>query len=150
MSGTMILPGVYINVLSEGLISPGQVTVGNLGVVGTAAKGPVGEPTLLSSYNDALATFGSYDSFTLPGDPTQLNPNSLTLTRALELAFGAGASTIYALRAGASSGTDSLKAASVTLASATGDCVTLTADSSGTWGNAIAVAVAAPSGQVLT
>jgi len=151
MSGTMILPGVYINVLSEGLISPGQVTVGNLGVVGTAAKGPIDELTLLSSYNDALATFGSYDSFTLPGDPSQLNPNSLTLTRALELAFGAGASTVYALRVGASTGTGALAPASVKLASPGGDCVTLTADSPGTWGNAIGVAVAAASsGQVLT
>ena len=62
----MILPGTYIDVLAEGLIAPGQVTVGNLGVLGTAAKGLVGVPTLLSSYNDAIAIFGSYDSFLDP------------------------------------------------------------------------------------
>ena len=33
----MILPGTYIEVRPEGLIAPGQITVGNIGVVGTAA-----------------------------------------------------------------------------------------------------------------
>src|SRR3954451_24173348 len=93
MSGTVILPGVYIEVRAEGLIAPGQVTVGNLGVVGTASRGPVGEPVLLASLNDAIATFGPYDSF---ADPS--GTNALTLTRALELAFGGGATTVYAMR----------------------------------------------------
>src|SRR4051812_40107237 len=101
MSGTAVLPGVYITVLSEGLIAPGQVTIGNLGVVGTAARGVVGQPVLLSTYNDALATFGSYDAFILPGPPPQINANALTLTRALELAFAAGATTVWAMRVGA-------------------------------------------------
>lgn len=143
MSGTMILPGVYIDVLSEGLIAPGQVTVGNLGVVGTAAKGPVGEPVLLGTYNDAIATFGSYDSFTDPLDPTRLRANSLTLTRALEQAFGSGASTVYAVRV-AATGAGGANPAAVTLVSAGGACATLTANSPGNWGNAMTVNVAAP------
>src|SRR5215472_9989789 len=98
MSATMILPGVYIDVQSEGLIAPGQVTVGNLGVVGTAAKGQLNQPILLSSYNDALAFFGSYDSFMDPNDPSARRSNSLTLVRALELAFNSGATTVYAMR----------------------------------------------------
>ena len=40
----MILPGVYIEVRPEGLIAPGQITVGNVGVVGTAARGPLARP----------------------------------------------------------------------------------------------------------
>jgi len=140
MSGTMILPGVYIDVLSEGLIAPGQVTVGNLGVVGTAAKGALNQPTLLSTYNDALAFFGSYDSFIDPNDPTRRRQNSLTLVRALELAFNNGATTVYAMRVGAASAAP----ATATLQSTSGQCAALTANSPGTWGNALTTVVAAP------
>jgi hypothetical protein len=135
MSGTMILPGVYINVLAEGLIAPGQVTVGNLGVVGTAAMGEIGQPLLLGSYADATALFGPYDSFLSPDGTTPL-----TLVRALEQAFNGGASTVYAMRVA----DNSVAKAAATLTSASGDCVTLTADSEGTWANAITVAVTAP------
>ena len=50
----LILPGVYIEVRPEGLIVPGQISVGNLGVVGTASKGEVNKAVLVSSYADAL------------------------------------------------------------------------------------------------
>jgi hypothetical protein len=135
----MILPGTYIDVLSEGLIAPGQITVGNLGVVGTASKGTIGRPRLISSYNDALAIFGPYDSYMDPNDPTKRRGSALTLVRALELAFGSGATTVYAVRVG-----NGAKVATATLASAGGPCVTLAADSEGTWGNSITVGVAAP------
>jgi hypothetical protein len=144
----MILPGTYIEVRAEGLIAPGQVTVGNVGVVGTAARGPVATPVLLSNYNDAISTFGSYDSFMDPNDPTKTRGNSLTLVRALEQAFGNGASTVYAMRvadpSAVSTAPDTSKGwAHATLASASGDCVVLTAKSPGSWGNAITATVAA-------
>jgi hypothetical protein len=143
----MILPGTYIDVRAEGLIAPGQVTVGNVGVVGTAAKGPVNTPVLLSNYNDAVSTFGSYDSFMDPDDPTKPRANSLTLVRALEQVFGNGASTVYAMRvadATVSAAPDTSKGwAKATLASASGDCVVLTAKSPGSWGNAMTATVAA-------
>lgn len=132
----MTLPGTYIDVRAEGLISPGQVTVGNLGVVGTAAKGPIGIPQLLGSMADAVRIFYGYDSWI---DPGTLAPrtDALTLTRALELVFGFGGSTVYAVRvaaAGAAKGTASV-------ASATGT-VALTAKTEGTWGNDLGVNVA--------
>ena len=140
----MILPGVYIEVRAEGLIAPGQVTVGNLGVVGTASKGPVGKPRLLSNYSDAVAIFGPYDPFMDPSDPTLRHSNSLTLVRALELAFGSGANTVYAVRVADATAA----AASATLASASGPCVTLAANSPGSWassaGGALTVGVAGP------
>jgi len=34
--GTLVLPGVYITVRDEGLISVGGVSVGTVGIVGTA------------------------------------------------------------------------------------------------------------------
>jgi hypothetical protein len=35
----MILPGTYIEVRAEGLISVGGISTGNIGVVGTASRG---------------------------------------------------------------------------------------------------------------
>ncbi len=135
----IILPGVYIETRAEGLIVPGRVTVGNVGVVGTASKGSIGEPTLLSNYSEAQQQFGRYDSFY--DDPELRNPraDSLTLVRALEQVFGNGATTVFAVRiAGASAAK-----ASLTLKSGPDDCVTLTAKSEGAWGNGLQINVAA-------
>jgi hypothetical protein len=130
--GNMILPGTYIQVRPEGLIAPGQVTVGNLGVVGTAAKGTPGVPVLLSSYTDAVQAFYNFDSW------VDGKSNELTLVRALQLAFNFGANTVYAVRvAGGSKAT-----ATTTLKSTTGECVLLSANSEGTWGNDIGVNIA--------
>ncbi|HAP63374.1 MAG TPA: phage tail sheath protein, partial [Cytophagales bacterium] len=37
----IILPGTYIKVFDEGLVSAGAVSTGNIGIVGTASKGPL-------------------------------------------------------------------------------------------------------------
>jgi len=89
--GEMILPGTYIEVRAEGLIGVGGISTGNIGIVGTASKGPVGEVRILGSYSEALDLFGSYDRFSPTGTP-------LTLTRALEQVFKGGGSTVYAVR----------------------------------------------------
>ena len=137
-----VLPGVSIEVRAEGLIVPLGITVGNLGVVGTASRGPILTPGILGSYGEARATFGDYDPW-IDG-----KSNELTLVRALEQAFDHGATTAIAVRVAAAGAT----AASLVLKSATGDCVALTAkskgtfgsgDSPGTWGNDIQVNVAA-------
>jgi len=137
----LILPGVYIEVRAEGLIVPGRVTVGNLGVVGTASKGETDEPILLSSYAEARQHFGNYDSFI---DPTTVPPkpraNSLTLVRALEQAFSFGATTVFAVRVADST---TVKAASHTLTKGNDKVVTLTAKTPGTWGNELKINVAA-------
>jgi hypothetical protein len=140
-----ILPGTYIDVLAEGLIAPGQVTVGNLGVLGTAAKGLLGVPTLLSSYNDAIAIFGSYDSFLDPNDPTKRRTDSLTLVRALQIAFQQGASIVWAVRVSNAADPSKLPAAKAPLSSPGGACVDLVANSPGTWANGMTVTVEKPS-----
>ncbi len=137
----MVLPGTYIEVRPEGLIVPGRVTVGNVGMVGTASKGPVRidpatntlvpEAVLLSSYSQARELFGSYDAY-LDGASGEL-----TLVRALELAFAHGATTVYAVRVASAS----VQAATYLLSSAGGPCVTLTAKTPGTWGNELMVKV---------
>src|SRR5438034_5555378 len=55
----MIIPGTYIEVRAEGLISVGSIATGNIGVVGTASRGPAGEIVPLGSYSDAIDTFGA-------------------------------------------------------------------------------------------
>lgn len=126
-----VLPGVLIEVRPEALIIPGAITVGNVGVVGTAAKGPVGVPRLLGSYSDALATFGSYDRW-VDGDSGEL-----TLTRALQQAYRFGATTVWAVRAADAN----VAYATVDLASPGGSCVRLQATSPGTWGNDLTVEI---------
>ena len=85
----MILPGTYIEVRSEGLIGVGGIATGNIGIVGTANRGPIREVQILGSYGEALDTFGSYDRWT-----TAQNAVPLTLVRALEQVFKGGGSTV--------------------------------------------------------
>ena len=126
-----VLPGVLIEVRPEALIVPGAITVNNLGVVGTAAKGPIGTPQLLSSYADAVDRFGAYDRW-VDGDSDEL-----TLVRALEQAYKFGASTVWAVRVAAAGAAT----AGVDLASPGGSCVRIEAASPGTWGNDLTVDV---------
>lgn len=90
----MVLPGVYIEVRPEALIVPGAVTVGNIGIVGTARRGPVGEVRLIGGISEAREIFGASDAFDNPETPD----HPLTLVRALELAYANGASTVFAVR----------------------------------------------------
>src|SRR5689334_18317512 len=103
--GELILPGTYIDVRSEGLIGVGGISVGNVGVVGTASRGPLNTVQVLGSYAEALDTFGDYDRW----DPSA-NPANLTLTRTLEQVFKGGASTVYAVRIAASGSTPMARA----------------------------------------
>lgn len=127
----MILPGVYIEVRPEGLITPGRVTVGNLGVIGTASKGPTGTPVLLGSYAEARQVFGPYDPW-IDGASDEL-----TLVRALEQAFAHGATTVFAVRVASAAAAQ----ADYTLSSAGGPNVRLRAKTPGTWGNDLKVNV---------
>ena len=90
----MAIPGTYIDVRAEGLISAGRVSVGIVGVVGTARRGPVGEPVTLSGLSNARDLFGLSDPFDRPED----GANALTLVRALEQVYANGASTVVAVR----------------------------------------------------
>jgi hypothetical protein len=100
----MILPGVYIEVRPEALIVSGQVSVGNVGIVGTASppatvppaplRGVIGKVYELSSYAEAKEEFGAYDPFDNPTTPD----SPLTLTRGIELAFSHGARKVLAVR----------------------------------------------------
>jgi|SRR5919199_2656827 hypothetical protein len=123
-----ILPGTYIEVRAEGLISPGRVVTGNIGIVGTASKGPVNEVKILGSFSEAKEIFG--DSST---------NSTVTLSRALEQIYNNGGRTVYAVR---TAGQSAEKAAYQTQDAST-NLVKLEAKTPGTWGNEIAIKVSA-------
>lgn len=133
----VVLPGTYIGVNAQGLIVPAAIATGNIGIVGTAANGPAGswppQPSAiaLGGYQDALANFGPYDPYLTPttaGAP-------LTLVRALEQAFTAGAGNVYAVRIATQQPASA--SAVLLLAAGAGPGLTLTAIAVGSYGNAI-------------
>src|SRR4051812_47660190 len=90
----MVLPGTYIEVRSEGLIAVGSIATGNIGIVGTAAKGPLDTVVPLGGAAEAVDVFGPADLFSSPAEAA----GPLTLVRALNHVFAGGGSTIYAVR----------------------------------------------------
>jgi tail sheath protein len=132
----MIIPGTYIEVRAEGLIGVSGIATGNVGVVGTASKGPIAEAVILSAFSDARDTFGEYDAWAGGAQ------SELTLIRALQQVFANGGSTIYAVRCAA----DGAAAASASLMKGNDAVVTLTAKTPGTWGHDVTVQVKAASG----
>ena len=136
----LILPGVYIDVRAEALIVGGPISVGNIGIVGTASDGPLREAKILSSYADAVEIFGPYDAFS--------NPNSLTLVRALELAYNNGANTVYAVRVGSAGAAPAAPAAADMAGNA--NIFTLAAKNPGTAGNDIRITIATGPGTNVT
>ncbi len=108
----LIIPGTFIRVRAEGLISVGGISTGNIGIVGTAVKmipklkadgtpevdgdgNPVleadssiyGKTFTLSDYESARNTFGDYDA---------MSTGKLNLNRGIEQLYLNGARTVYA------------------------------------------------------
>lgn len=138
----MILPGTYIEVRSEGLIGVGGIAVGNIGVVGTANRGPLNTPVILGSYAEAQDTFGAYDRFS-----TEAGATPLTLTRTLEQVFKGGGSTVYAVRVANLAASATMQTMSWRLRDAAdATLLTLSATSPGTWANAIVASFSAGAG----
>src|SRR5688500_9129959 len=101
-----ILPGTYIEVRAEGLITIGAIATGNVGIIGTAERGGT-SVAILSTYEEGRATFGEPG----PWDPS-LGDGNLSLVRAMKLLFDNGARTVYARRA---FNAESAKAATYTI-----------------------------------
>jgi hypothetical protein len=129
----MVLPGTYIEVRAEGLIGVGSIATGNIGIIGTASRGPRNTVKALGSYSEAIDTFGDYDSWTAP--TTSGYP--LTLIRTLEQAFRGGGKNVYAVRI---ANGEPVKA-SVKVQSVDDDGFTITAKDAGSYGNGIAYSV---------
>src|SRR5262249_59237755 len=86
-----IVPGTYIEVRAEGLLTVGAITTGNIGVLGTAEKG-TDQIRILSSFDAGRAEYGEMGGW--GKDPAA----NLTLVRTLKLLFDNGARTVYAQR----------------------------------------------------
>ena len=87
-----IVPGVYLRVLSEGLIAPKGLSFGNVGIVGTAAAAAgvtdaLGTTHILGSMEDAARFYAPADG---------IAAGTLNLMRGLSLLFANGARTVYA------------------------------------------------------
>lgn len=128
-----ILPGTYITVRDEGLITAGQVATGNIGIVGTASKGPINEVQILGSFTEAKAIFG--DKGTWNNNAT----DNLTLIRSLEYIFNNGGSKVYAVRTAAS--TAKVATYQLQYTGMGANIIKLVAQSPGTWGNQISVSI---------
>lgn len=79
----LVIPGTYIRVRAEGLISVGGISTGNIGIVGTSSTG-VGETFILSDYEGAKTVLGEYGA------------GELNITRAIELLYQNGARIVFA------------------------------------------------------
>jgi hypothetical protein len=130
----MIIPGTYIDVRSEGLISAGRIATGVVGVIGTASSGPVGVPITLASFANARDIFGLPDDLGSPEDGS----NPLTLVRALQQVYNNGASGVIAVRV---AGSTRANATFALRDSSDRTVATLTAASPGTWANDMAIKV---------
>src|SRR4051812_44587881 len=131
----MVLPSTYIEVRAEGLIGVSGIVTGNVGVVGTASRGPIDEPVVLSTFTDARQIFGDYDPWVDGAS------DELTLVRALQQVFGNGGSTVYAVRSAA----PGFGPAARPLLKGADPVVTMTAATAGTWGDDIKVQAKAAS-----
>lgn len=125
----MIIPGVYIEVRAEGLIGAGGVSLANLGVIGTANRGAVGQVQILSSAAEVKTAFGTPGAFTGTSD-------DLSLARSLDLLFANGARTVYAIRVAKNA-----DPAEFVLSNGNKAVATLTALTPGDWANNLAVSV---------
>src|SRR6266540_2873361 len=90
-TSSLVIPGTYIRVRAEALISVGGVSSGNIGIVGTVPA-PAQNESLpgtqtLSDFQTALGIFGPSDDF---------SDHKVNLTRGLEVLFRNGASTVFA------------------------------------------------------
>lgn len=128
----VILPGTYVTVRDEALITAGRVATGNIGIVGTASKGPLDEVKILGSFTEAREIFGDSDEW-IDG-----NSNELTLIRALSQIYQNGGRTVYAVRTASSS---AAKAAYLTRSDGDAELTKLEALSPGTWGNEITIEI---------
>lgn len=133
----MIVPGTYIEVRAEGLLSVGAIATGNVGVIGSAEMGGP-DVQLIGSYEEGRARFGEPGAWDAgAGD------DNLSLVRSLRLLFDNGARTVYARRVfDGGSGSGAAKPATYQLFNeANAAALTLVAKTPGEWGNRLEIRV---------
>lgn len=133
-----ILPGTYIEVRAEGLLGVPSFATGNVGIIGLAERGSAAL-TRLSSFDGAKAAFGEAGDW----EPSARDDN-LSLVRSLDLVFGNGARTVFALRVlDESDAPTAARAATLNVTGEGGGTLVLRAKTPGTWGNRLSLRVEA-------
>lgn len=111
MAETLLSPGVLARENDQSFITQGPITAG-AAIIGPAVKGPVGIPTLVTSYSDYLSRFGStfisggsvYSYFTSLAAYNYFNNGGETLlvTRVVTGSFTPATSNVLGLNGGVS------------------------------------------------
>ncbi len=83
----LAIPGTYIRVSAEGLITAGAISTGNIGIVGSAATADE-ETHIFSDYATARGEVGAYDAY-------DEGAGTANLTRGLELIYRNGGRTVF-------------------------------------------------------
>jgi hypothetical protein len=144
-----IIPDVYSEVRPRGLAISLPFGLNTVAIIGTAERGMLDDPALITSKQDM------YDAFGEPGEyRTTATPegSELSLSRAGALAFDGGTPQVYFVRIGSSNvaaATRYLTADDGT-GSADGYCAALEAVSEGSWGNLISFKVETADGVTST
>lgn len=144
-----IIPGVYTDVRAVGLATSQPFGLNIVGIIGTAERGPVDTPTLISSKQDMYDTFGE------PGEYMTINTpegSEKTLVRAGALAFDGGTQQVQFIRIGSSNIAAATRYITADDGSGSfgGYCTALEAVSSGSWGNDIRYKVETADGVTTT
>lgn len=89
----LVIPGTFIRVRAEGLISVGGISSGNIGIVGTATPAEdvtnaFSETHILSDYESAKTIFAAYDAYAE-------GAGTLNLMRSLQIAYRNGARKVF-------------------------------------------------------
>jgi len=131
-----IIPGVYTDVRAVGLATSQPFGLNIVGIIGTAERGPVDAPTLVTSKQDMYDIFGEPGEYITTDTP---EGSEKTLVRSGALAFDGGTQQIQFIRIGSSN----IGAATRYITADDGSglfggyCAALEAVSSGSWGNNI-------------
>lgn len=144
-----IIPDVYSSVIPRGLATSLPFGLNTVAVIGTAERGELDTPTLVTSKQEMYDAFGEPGGYRTTAVP---EGSELSLTRTGALAFDGGAPQIYFVRIGSSNiaaATRYLTADDGT-GSADGYCAALEAISEGSWGNSMSFKVETADGDIAT
>ena len=144
-----IIPDVYSEIRPRGLATSLPFGLNTVAIIGTAERGELDTPTLLTSKQDM------YDAFGEPGEyRTTATPegSELSLTRAGALAFDGGAPQVYFVRIGSTNVAAATRYLTADDGTGTADgyCAALEAVSEGSWGNLISFKVETADGDTAT
>jgi len=144
-----IIPDVYTEVRAVNLATSLPFGLNTVGIVGTAEKGELDTPILISNKQNMYDTFGGPGEYRSTSVP---EGSERTLVRAGALAFDGGAPQIYFTRIASSSVAAATRyiTADDGTGVADGYCAALEAISEGTWGNDLRFKVETADGNTST